>query len=63
MLKQIAAGTELASMVALPALAGPKRMSSGQLDELVAGTRLHLRLPSTGRREGKHWLGQWRGPE
>ena len=38
MLKHITAGLALASIVSLPALAAPERMSSAQLDEVVAGT-------------------------
>jgi len=37
MLKQITAGIALASFVALPAMAAPERMTSTQLDEVVAG--------------------------
>jgi hypothetical protein len=38
MLKQFTAGMALASLVALPAMAAPERMTSAQLDEVVAGT-------------------------
>ena len=37
MLKQITAGIGLASFLALPAMAAPERMTSAQLDEVVAG--------------------------
>jgi hypothetical protein len=38
MLKGILLGAVVASVVSMPALASPQRMSSGQLDEVVAGT-------------------------
>jgi hypothetical protein len=38
MLKQLTAGIALASIMALPAMAAPERMTSAQLDEVVAGT-------------------------
>lgn len=38
MLKQLTAGIALASVIALPALGAPVRMSSAQLDDVVAGT-------------------------
>jgi hypothetical protein len=38
MLKQITAGIALASFMALPAMAAPERMTSAQLDDVVAGT-------------------------
>ena len=38
MLKEILLGAVIASAVSLPAFASPQRMSSVQLDEVVAGT-------------------------
>jgi len=38
MLKEILLGVVVASAVSIPAFASPQRMSSGQLDEVVAGT-------------------------
>lgn len=38
MLKRILSGVVVASVVSMPAFASPHRMSSGQLDEVVAGT-------------------------
>ena len=38
MLKEILVGAVLASAVSMPAFASPQLMSSGQLEEVVAGT-------------------------
>jgi hypothetical protein len=38
MLKQLTAGIALASIMTLPVMAAPERMTATQLDEVVAGT-------------------------
>ena len=58
MLKQITAGLALASVFSLPALATPERMSSAQLDEVVAGTDTCTCVPPpTGKEKGNNGWG------
>lgn len=49
MLKLMTAGIALASIVGLPAMAAPERMSSVQLDEVVAGTDCGCPTPEPGK--------------
>ena len=63
MLKQITAGLALASLVSLPALAAPERMSSAQLDEVVAGTyTCTCEPPPTGKEKGNNGWGNGADP-
>lgn len=61
MLKQITAGLALASLASLPALAAPERMSSAQLDEVVAGTD-YTCPPPTGKEKGNNGWGNGADP-
>jgi hypothetical protein len=62
MLKHITAGIALASIVALPALAAPERMSSAQLDEVVAGTDCTCGCPGPGGEKGNNGWGNGSDP-
>jgi hypothetical protein len=62
MLKQLSAGIALASLVALPALAAPERMSSAQLDEVVAGTDCTCGCPVPGGEKGNNGWGNGSDP-
>lgn len=64
MLKQISAGIALASIVSLPALAAPERMSIAQLDEVVAGTDCCVcpPPPPTGNEKGNNGWGNGADP-
>lgn len=62
MLKQITAGLALASVVSMPALAAPERMSSAQLDEVVAGTYPCGCPPPTGKEKGNNGWGNGSDP-
>ncbi|WP_156895611.1 hypothetical protein [Massilia putida] len=55
MLKQLTAGMALASLVALPAMAAPETMTSGQLDEVVAGTDSCCCPPPTTQKGNNGW--------
>lgn len=65
MLKQITAGIALASLVSLPALAAPERMSIAQLDDVVAGTDTCCICPPpppTGNEKGNNGWGNGEDP-
>lgn len=55
MLKHISAGIALASVLALPAWAAPERMSSAQLDEVVAGTDCTCGCPTPTEKGNNGW--------
>ncbi len=61
MLKQLTAGIALASIVGMPALAAPERMTSAQLDEVVAGTDCGC-PPPTGKEKGNNGWGNGSDP-
>jgi hypothetical protein len=62
MLKQLSAGIALASIVAMPAMAAPERMSSAQLDEVVAGTDCTCGCPVPGTEKGNNGWGNGEDP-
>lgn len=63
MLKRLTAGIALASLVSLPALAAPEKMSSVQLDEVVAGTYVcPPPPPPTGKEKGNNGWGNGEDP-
>ena len=61
MLKQITTGIALASVMALPALAAPERMTTAQLDNVVAGTDCGC-PPPTGKEKGNNGWGNGADP-
>jgi hypothetical protein len=63
MLKQITTGIALASVLALPALAAPQRMTTAQLDNVVAGTGTDCGCPPpTGKEKGNNGWGNGEDP-
>lgn len=61
MLKHTTAGIALAAIFALPAMAAPERMTSIQLDEVVAGTDCGC-PPPTGKEKGNNGWGNGADP-
>lgn len=62
MLKQITTGIALASVMALPALAAPERMTTAQLDNVVAGTGDCGCQPPPGKEKGNNGWGNGKDP-
>ena len=63
MLKQVTAGIALASILSLPTLGAPERMSNAHLDEVVAGTgTCGCEPPPTGKEKGNNGWGNGADP-